>query len=134
MNETLDSRQLNAFTAVCKTGSYVETARELFLTPSAICHTIRVLEEQVGCRLFIKVGKKMVLTEAGEALLHHAVRALSELDQARRTLTDLNKWGTRRLRVAADAIFLSIFLTPVLLKFHKEFPNILLQVESFDSD
>src|SRR5581483_4730152 len=66
--------------------------------------------------------------------LRHALRALDELDQARRTLTYLNKWGTRRLRVAADPIFLSNFLTPVLMKFHKEFPNILLQVESFDSN
>ncbi|MGO8697260.1 MAG: transporter substrate-binding protein [Limisphaerales bacterium] len=49
-------------------------------------------------------------------------------------LTYLNKWGTRRLRVAADAAFLSVFLRPVLLRFHKEFPNVLLQVRSFDPD
>jgi urea transport system substrate-binding protein len=134
MNEPLDSRQLKAFTVLAKTESHKETARQLYLTPSAISHTIRALEEQVGCRLFAKVGKKSVLTEAGEALLYHTHRALEELDQARQTLTYLNKWGTRRLRVAADAVFLSIFLTPVLLKFHKESPNILLQVDSFDSD
>jgi DNA-binding transcriptional LysR family regulator len=66
--------------------------------------------------------------------LYHALRALDELDQAGRTLTYLNKWGTRRLRVAADAIFLSAFLAPVQLKFHKEYPNILLEVVSSDSD
>ncbi|HTV61742.1 MAG TPA: transporter substrate-binding protein, partial [Verrucomicrobiae bacterium] len=134
MKETLDSRQLKAFTVLAKTESHTETARQLYLTPSAICHAIHALEEEIGCRLFTKMGKKIVLTEAGEALLYHALRALNELDQARWTLTNLNKWGTRRLRVAADAIFLSNFLAPVLLKFHKEFPNILLQVESFDSD
>ena len=132
MNESLDSRQLKAFVALAKTGSYTKTAKELFVTHSAINHAMRKLEEDVGCRLFIKMGKKIALTEAGEALLYHALRSLNELDQARRTLTNLNKWGTRRLRVAADAIFLSIFLAPVLLKFHKEFPNVLLQVESFD--
>jgi len=134
MNETLDSRQLKAFTVLAKTESHTETARQLYLTPSAICHAIRALEENVGCRLFAKTGKKISLTEAGEALLYHTHRALDELDQARRTLTYLNKWGTRRLRVAADEIFLSVFLTPVLMKFHKEFPNTLLQVESFDCD
>jgi urea transport system substrate-binding protein len=134
MNETLGSRQLKAFMVLAKTESYTETAKQLYLTPSAISHAMRALEEDVGCRLFTKAGKKVALTEAGEALLYHALRALDELDQARRTLTYLNKWGTRRLRVAADAIFLSIFLTPVLLKFHKESPNILLQVEAFDSN
>jgi urea transport system substrate-binding protein len=134
MNETLGSRQLKAFMVLAETESYTEAAKQLYLTPSAISHAMRALEEDVGCRLFIKAGKKVTLTEAGEALLSHALRALDELDQARRTLTYLNKWGTRRLRVAADPIFLSNFLTPVLMKFHKEFPNILLQVESFDSN
>jgi urea transport system substrate-binding protein len=134
MNESLNSRQLKAFVVLAKSGSYTKTAKELFVTHSAICHAMRELETDVGCRLFAKAGKKIALTEAGEALLSHALRALDELDQARQTLTYLNKWGTRRLRVAADAMFLSIFLTPVLLKFHKESPTTLLQVESFDSN
>jgi urea transport system substrate-binding protein len=134
MNETLDSRQLRAFVILAKTGSYTKTAKELFVTHSAICHAMNELEEDVGCRLFAKMGKTITPTEAGEALLSHALRALDELDQARRTVNYLNKWGTRRLRVAADAIFLSNFLAPVLLKFHKESPNVLLQVEAFDSD
>jgi len=134
MNESLDSRRLKAFVALAKTGSYTKTAMELCVTHSAICHAMRELEAEVGCRLLAKLGKKIALTEAGEALLYHALRSLDELDQARRALTYLNKWGTRRLRLAADAIFLSIFLAPVLLRFHKESPNILLQVESFDSD
>jgi urea transport system substrate-binding protein len=134
MNESLDSRQLKAFVVLAKTGSYTKTAKELFVTHSAICHAMRELEEDVGCRLFTRMGKKIALTEAGEALLSHALRALNELDQARQTLTSLNKWGTRRLRVAADPVFLSIFLAPVFLKFHKEYPNILLHVESFDFD
>jgi urea transport system substrate-binding protein len=134
MNETLDSRQLTAFAVLAKTESYMETARRLCLTPSAIHHAMRALEEDVGCRLLTKMGKKIALTEAGEALLYHAQHVLEELDQARRMLTHLNKWGTSRLRVAADAIFLSVFLRPVLLRFHKEFPNVLLQVRSFDPD
>jgi urea transport system substrate-binding protein len=134
MNESLDSRQLKAFVVLAKTGSYTKTAKELFVTHSAICHAMRDLEADVGCRLFTKAGKKIALIEAGEALLSHALRALDELDQARQTLTYLNKWGTRRLRVAADAIFLSNFLAPVLLRFHKESPYILLQVGSFDAN
>ena len=125
---------MKAFAVLAKTESHTETARQLYLTPSAIHHAMRALEDDVGCRVFSKMGKKIVLTEAGEALLHHALRALDELEQARRTLTYLNKWGTRRLRVAADAIFLSVFLTPVVLKFHKEHPSTLLQVESFSDE
>jgi DNA-binding transcriptional LysR family regulator len=130
MNESLDSRQLKAFVVLAKTGSHTETAKQLYVTHSAISHSMRALEEQVGCRLLTKLGKKAILTEAGEALLHHAVRALEEMRQARHRLTELNKWGSRRLRLAADPIFLSHFLTPVLIEFHQEFPNARLQIES----
>ncbi len=134
MNESLDSRQLKAFVVLAKTGSYTETAKQLFVTHSAISHSMRALEEQVGCRLLSKLNKKAILTEAGEALLHHAHRALEEIQQARRTLAELNQWGSRRMRLAADRLFLSAFLAPVLLKFHKEFPRARLQIESCMAD
>src|SRR5882672_4557297 len=127
MNESLDSRQLKAFVVLAKTGSYTETAKQLYVTHSAISHSMRALEEQVGCRLLTKLSKKAILTEAGDELLPHAHRALEEMRQARHRLAELNKWGSRRLRLAADTTFLSSFLTPVLLKFHKEFPNARLQ-------
>ena len=128
MNESLDSRQLKAFVVLAQTGSYTGTAKQLYVTHSAISHSMRALEQQVGCRLLSKLGKKAILTEAGEALLHHAVRALDEMRQARHTLAELNKWGTRRLRLAADTLLLSAFLTPVLLRFHKEFPGARLHI------
>lgn len=130
MNQTLDSRRLKAFVVLAGNGSYTETARQLFVTHSAISHSMRALEAEVGCRLLSKLNKKAILTEAGEALLPHARRILDEMGQAYTTLKDLNKWGFRRLRLAASADFDSDFLSPVLLNFHREFPNILLQVEA----
>ena len=128
MNESLDSRQLKAFVALAKTGSHTLSAKELCLTHSAVSHSIRNLEEQVACRLFHKLGKKVMLTEAGEALLLHAERVLSEMQMARIMLADLNQWGSRRLRLAIEAIFPPDFLTAVLLKFHREFPRSVIQV------
>ena len=126
MNESLDSRQLHAFVVLARTGSHTETAKQLFVTHSAISHSIRELEGQVGCRLFGKLGKKSILTEAGEALLHHALRILNEMSRARNTLTELNEWGSRRLRLAVDPIFMPAFLGPVLAQFHREFPRVRL--------
>jgi DNA-binding transcriptional LysR family regulator len=130
MNESLDSRQLHAFVFLARTGSHTETAKQLYVTHSAISHSIRNLEEQVGCRLFHKLGKKVMLTEAGEALRLYAERALSEMQQARIALADLNQWGSRRLRLAVEAIFPPDFLTAVLLKFRHEFPRAAIQVET----
>lgn len=134
MNEPVDSRRLQTFAVLAETGSHRQTAQRLFVTHSAISHSIRTLEEQLSCRLFTKVGKRVALTEAGEAFLYHTQRALKELEQARQSLAHLNKWGTQRLRVAVESDLLSTFLAPVLLKFHKEFPKISLLIESFNSD
>lgn len=129
MNQTLDSRQLKAFVVLAGNGSYTETAKQLFVTHSAISHSMRALEEQVGCRLLSKLNKKAILTEAGEALLPYAHRVLEEMHQARCTLTELTRWGSRRLRLMGSATMISAFLPPVLLRFHREFPNIFLHVE-----
>ncbi|MDD5141743.1 MAG: LysR family transcriptional regulator [Verrucomicrobiales bacterium] len=134
MNESLDSRQLEAFVALSKTGSYTEAAKHLYVTHSAVCHSMKALEGQVGCRLLSKLRKKTILTEAGEAFLHHARRALDEMRQARVTVAELNKWGSRRLRLVVEPALASAILTPVLLKFYREFPQFHIHVEMNNCD
>ena len=64
-----DSRQLQAFDMLCSTGSFTETAKRLFLTQSAVSHSMKSLEDECGSRLFRRQGKKVSLTEAGDRLL-----------------------------------------------------------------
>ena len=99
MKAPLDSRQVRAFSVLARTGSFTQTARELHITQSAISHSIKALERDVGCRLLDRLGKKVVLTQAGEQLLQHATKILVEMEQARESLGHLGKWGRGRLRI-----------------------------------
>ncbi|MBU6401649.1 MAG: LysR family transcriptional regulator, partial [Verrucomicrobia bacterium] len=72
MSLPLDSRQLRAFATLARTGSFTRAARELYLSQSAVSHYLKALEQDVGCLLFDRVGKKVLLTQAGEQLLLHA--------------------------------------------------------------
>src|SRR5207237_6698805 len=101
MKTPLDSRQLRAFCVLARTGSFTETARELHLTQSGVSHSMKALEQDVGCRLLDRLGKKIVLTQAGEQLLHHAEKIIHEMDAARESLGHLGKWGKGRLRLGA---------------------------------
>src|SRR5262245_51001426 len=74
MKFPLDSRQLRAFSVVARTGSFTQAARELHLTQSGISHSMRALENDIGCRLLDRLGKKVALTQAGEQLLQHTNR------------------------------------------------------------
>ena len=71
-NRPLDTRQLQAFEMLAATGSFTGAAKKLFLTQSAVSHSMKSLEDDMGCKLLRKQGKKAVLTEAGERLLGSA--------------------------------------------------------------
>ncbi len=134
MKEPIDSRQLRAFVTLVKTGSFTKTAKQLYLSQSAISHSIKALEDDVGCLLLDRVGKKVALTLAGEQLLQHAEKVLHEMDVARDSLQKLGKWGRSRLRIGASTTACQYLLPPVLREFRKEFPQCLLWVVPGDVD
>src|SRR5688572_7925898 len=102
MSSPIDSRQLRAFISLARTSSFTMAARELFLSQSAVSHSMKALEADVGCRLFDRMGKKVFLTQAGEQLLHHARKIFSEMEAARISLEHLGRWGQGRLRIGAS--------------------------------
>ena len=64
-----DLRQLRAFVAVVEEGSFTLAARRIFVTQSAVSHSLRTLEEQLSCRLLDRTGKRVAVTAEGELLL-----------------------------------------------------------------
>lgn len=133
MSAPLDSRQLRAFRVLARTGSFTQTARELHLTQSGISHSMKALESEIGCRLLDRLGKKVVLTQAGEQLLQHADKILSEMEAARESLTQLGKWGKGRLRLGASTTACQHLIPPVLREFKESFPEHAISLEPGDT-
>ena len=133
MNTPLDSRQLRAFAALARTGSFTLAAKELYLSQSAVSHSMKALEEEVGCRLLDRMGKKVLLTQAGEQLLQHATKILQEMQIARSSLEQLGKWGHGRLRIGASTTACQYLLPAVLREFKDSFPHSLIAIEPGDA-
>ncbi len=133
MTAPLDSRQIRAFCVLARTGSFTQTARELHLTQSGISHSMKALERDVGCRLLNRLGKKIALTQAGEQLLHHAQKILSEMEGAREALGHLGKWGRGRLRLGASTTACQHIIPPVLREFKESFPEHAISIEPNDT-
>ena len=133
MTHPIDSRQLRAFAALARTGSFTIAAKELFLSQSAVSHSMKALETDVGCRLFDRVGKKVLLTQAGEALLHHTEKILQEMAAARAGLEQLGKWGVGRLRIGASPTACQYVLPSVLREFKESFPKCRINIEPGDT-
>jgi len=122
----LDSRQLNAFASLVRTGSFSETARELSLTHSAISHSLRALESELGCRLLNRLGKRVELTASGEAFLFYAQNGLNNFAQARQTVQEFKRWGSQSLKIGVGAELFQRLLPLVLARLKGRHPHLLL--------
>ena len=76
----METRLLKMFCVVAENGSLVTAAGKLHLTPSALSHGLKSLEGQLGCRLFERAGRRMVLNQAGEQFLMSIQPPLAALD------------------------------------------------------
>ncbi len=132
MKTTVDSRQLNAFAALARCGSFTLAARELFLTQSAVSHAIKALEDDLGCRLVDRIGKRIRLTASGEQFLKHTENILREMQSARNGMEALSRWGHGRLRVGASTTACQHLLPKVLREFRESFPKCVIRIEPGD--
>jgi DNA-binding transcriptional LysR family regulator len=132
MKPTLDSRQLHAFSALARRGSFTLAAKDLFLTQSAVSHAIKALEDDLGCRLLDRVGRRVLLTQAGEQFLRHTEKILREMETARAGLESLTKWGHGRLRVGASTTACQHILPTVLREFRQSYPKCVIRIEPGD--
>jgi DNA-binding transcriptional LysR family regulator len=123
---------LSAFVAVATHRSFSRAAAELGLSPSALSHTVRSLEERLDLRLLNRTTRSVAPTEAGERLLERLRPALRDIDDA---LEDANAFrakpaGRLRLNVPRSAALL--LLAPVMTRFIKTYPQMRLEITTED--
>lgn len=94
---------------------------------------MKALENEVGCRLLDRLGKSVILTQAGEQLLAHTETILSEMDLARARLAELGKWGHGRLRIGTSLTACQYILPGVLREFKESFPQCVIHIETGDT-
>jgi LysR family transcriptional regulator, glycine cleavage system transcriptional activator len=102
---------LRAFEAAARTGSFRAAASDLGLTPSAVSHAVRGLEDLLGTVLFLREGRSIRLTPDGETLVHHVERAFGEL---RLGIGAVSARGPQLLRLHSAPTFAANWLAPRL--------------------
>jgi LysR family glycine cleavage system transcriptional activator len=105
---------IRAFEAAARTGSFRDAATELHLTPSAVSHAIRKLEDTMSTVLFERSARAVRLTPAGENLMRHAGAAF---DNLRRGIEEVAGRGPQLLRVHCAPSFAAQWLAPRLGRF-----------------
>lgn len=110
--------------------SFRRAAEDLAISPSAVSHQIRALEEYFGVRLFARGSRPLALTAEGADYLGGVGEGLARLDEASRALLRRGRGGHAELRVSAIPYFTQAVILPVLDEFHARHPGLTLHVEA----
>ena len=109
-------------------GSFQAAASELFVTPSAVSHQIKGLEEFLGLDLFVRQPRQIVLTHAGEDYFRSVQNALYEIDRSTQRLISTHQSGELHLSVAPA--FLTRWLLPRISSFYETHPDIKIEISA----
>jgi LysR family glycine cleavage system transcriptional activator len=121
---------LLAFERAATQLSFRRAARDLSLSPSAISHQIRGLEEQFGIKLFIRGTRAVRLTPEGERYLAKVSAALATLQEASREMTRQRRDGSGEMWISSLPFFTSAVLLPALPGFKRRHPALSLRIEA----
>jgi DNA-binding transcriptional LysR family regulator len=130
----MDTDTLKAFIAVAESGSFSTAAERLHLTQPAISKRIANLESSLDTRVFDRVGKQVVLTEAGHALLPRAHHILEEFKDTRRAIHNLSGTVSGSLHLSISHHIGLHRLPSVLREYSKRYPHVELHLDFLESE
>ncbi|WP_394821995.1 LysR family transcriptional regulator [Pendulispora albinea] len=125
--------ELNAFATIAAHGSFARAAAHLRVSPSALSQTIRGLEERLGVRLLNRTTRSVAASEAGAQLLARLRPVLDELDAAVADVTAFRDRPAGTVRINAARMAAIRFLGPLLGRFYRAHPEIVLDVTVDDT-
>jgi LysR family transcriptional regulator, regulator for metE and metH len=129
MSMDLEVRHLRLVSAVADLGSLTRAGDRLHLTQSALSHQLRDIESRLGAALFLRVGKRLVLTPAGERLLATARDVLDRLDRTEQDIHQMGKARAGMLRLTTECYTCYHWLPPLLVRYRKRFPQVEVRID-----
>ena len=126
MNQTLSSYRI--FYTVANTGNISKAAKELYISQPAISKSIQKLEESVGCKLFSRSSRGVVLTDEGKLLYEHVSEAFETLTLGEEKLKRSIELGVGHLKIGVSSTLCKYLLLPYLKEFIRQNPHISISI------
>jgi DNA-binding transcriptional LysR family regulator len=120
----MELHQLQLLLTVIESGGYAPAGRLLHVSHSAIHRQIRMLEQELDCRVLARCGRTVKATESGRLLSDLALQIRQQIAEAQRQVSNLNNLRTGRLRIGTTSSILVSFLPAVLQCFSKKYPGV----------
>lgn len=121
----MELRQLKTFRAVAENLSFTKTAKQLFMAQSSVSAQIRVLEEELGVKLFDRIGRRVLITDAGQKLFEYARRMESMTEEILAEVVGIPL--TRgALTIRIPETLASVYLPEIVDRFYAQYPQVKL--------
>jgi LysR family transcriptional regulator for metE and metH len=126
----LEIRHLKLVRAVTSAGSLTGAGSTLNLTQSALSHQLRDIESRLGTPLFLRVGKRMMLTPAGERLLRSADQVLDAIERTEDSIRQLSGADRGLLRLSTQCYTCYHWLPPLLKRYRRGHPRVDVRIDA----
>ena len=126
MNQNLSSYRI--FYTVANSGNISKAAKELYISQPAISKSIQKLEESVGCKLFSRSSRGVVLTDEGKLLYEHVSEAFETLTMGEEKLKRSIELGVGHLKIGVSSTLCKYLLLPYLKEFIRQNPHISISI------
>ena len=124
----MELQQLRYFCAIADTGSFTRAAQQTHVSQPSLSQQIRKLEDELGARLFDRLGRAVQLTELGRSFLPRARAILRDLEAARSDVVERKMSISGPISVGVIPTIAPYFLPPILAAFSRKFPEVRVTV------
>ena len=126
----MDLSQLRTLIHVAELGSLSKAADRLHIAQPALSRQVRLLEDELGVRLFDRHGRGMAVTEAGRDVLRHAVRVMTEVEEIRATVADADAPLRGHVSIGMPPTVADLLSEPLVAAFRHNHPEATLRIVS----
>ncbi|MBT3559230.1 MAG: LysR family transcriptional regulator [Rhodospirillales bacterium] len=123
---------IHTFTRVVEIGSFTGAAASLGQTKSSVSKQVAKLEDRLGARLLNRTTRRMSPTEAGQAFYERCQRIITDIEDAERSVTNLQDTPRGLLRINAPMSFSIRHLAPVISEFMQQYPDLQVDLDLND--
>lgn len=114
--------------AVARRGGFALAAAELGMSPSAVSHAVRLVEERIGQPLFARTARSVSLTEAGKALVETAAPALQDIAERMDRIRAIKGRPSGLLRLNVPNIAIPLAVTPMVAAMAERYPDVTIEL------
>ena len=125
----MELRNIKTFQRVAELSSFTRAAEDMGYSQSAVTMQIKQLEEELGCMLFERIGKRPTLTEEGKIFIEYTAKILDNVSSAEAAIKE-ERDISGTLRIGSGGSLISNILPDVMKKFREQHPKVMLNIST----